>query len=122
MIFAGTSPPSGVTAVQDGPTSIRVSWTPSSDATGYMIYYDNNRDHSGNEAVSNGSTETHTLTGLVIGDTYTISIVATSHHFPSERVAIIITLGRTLALILIWCVPLKLDCNVTHSFCLLSTS
>ena len=92
----GTSPPSDVTAVQDGLTSIRVSWTQSSNATGYMIYYDNNRDHSGNEAVSNGSTETHTLTALMIGDTYTISIVAVFHQFPSDTVSLNITLGRTL--------------------------
>ena len=74
-----------MTAVQDGPTSIRVSWTPSSDVTGYMIHYTSVSD-SGNETVSNGSTETHTLTGLVNGETYTISVVATSDNLPSESV------------------------------------
>ena len=74
-----------MTAVQDGHTSIRVSWTESTDATGYRIHYTSVSD-SGNETVSDGSTETHTLTGLVNGETYTISIVATSDNLPSESV------------------------------------
>ena len=81
-----------MTAVQDGPTSIRVSWTPSSDATGYRIHYTSVSD-SGNEAVSNGSTETHTLTGLVNGETYTISVVATSDNLPSESVTADMAVG-----------------------------
>ena len=80
-----TSPPSDVAAVQDGPTSIRVSWTQSSNATGYMIHYTSVSD-SGNETVSDGSTETHTLTDLMNGETYNISVVATSDNLPSERV------------------------------------
>ena len=70
-------PPSDVTAVQHGPTSIIVTWTASSDATGYRISYTSGSD-SGSETVSDGSTETHTLTGLVNGETYTISIVSTA--------------------------------------------
>ena len=40
--YIAASPPSGVTAVQAGPTSIMVSWTPPSplgDTSGYRIYY-----------------------------------------------------------------------------------
>ena len=66
-----------MTAVQHGLTSIIVTWTASSDATGYRIYYTSDSD-SGSETVSDGSTETHTLTGLVNGETYTISIVGTA--------------------------------------------
>ena len=80
------SPPSDVTAVQAGITSITVTWTASSNATGYRIYYTSDGD-SGSETVSGGSTETHTLTGLVNGETYTISVAATSQHFPSEAIA-----------------------------------
>ena len=81
------SPPSGVTASQSGPTSIRVEWTPSSDATGYIIYYSTNGGgSSGNMSVSGGDTMTHTLTGLTNGETYTISIAATL-HFPSNNVS-----------------------------------
>ena len=86
ILSPGTSPPSDVTAIQDGPTSIIVSWTPSSDATGYRIHYTSVSD-SGNETVSDGSTETHTLTGLVNGETYNISVAATSAQLSSVGVA-----------------------------------
>ena len=75
-------------AVQGGPTSIIVSWsppTPLGDTTGYRIYYSDG-DSSDSVDVSGGSTDNYTLTGLQNGDSYTISIVATSQHFPSESV------------------------------------
>ena len=77
----GASPPSGVTAVQAGPTSIRVSWTPPSplgDTTGYRIYYTRAGGSSDSEDVDGGNTNSHTLMGLTNGETYTISIVGTS--------------------------------------------
>ena len=66
-----------MTAVQDGPTSIRVSWTPPSplgDTTGYRISYTG----GGSVDVDGGNTNSHTLTDLINGQTYTISIVGTS--------------------------------------------
>ena len=78
-----------MTVVQDGPTSIRVSWTPSSDATGYMIHYTSSRGDSGSEDVSGGHSDSHTLTGLVKEDTYTFSIMATSHTLSSSRIAVL---------------------------------
>ena len=83
-----------MTAVQDGPTSIRVSWTPSSDATGYRIHYTSSRGDSGSEDVSGGHTDSHTLTGLVKEDTYTISIMATSHTLSSSPITVEITLSE----------------------------
>ena len=86
--YTGASPPRAVTAVQDGPTSIRVSWTPPSplgDTTGYRISYTG----GGSVDVDGGNTNSHTLTGLIIGQTYTISIVGTSSSsavFPSAPV------------------------------------
>ena len=93
------SPPSDVTAVQDGPTSIRVSWTPSSDATGYRIYYTSSRGDSGSEDVSGGHSDSHTLTGLVKEDTYTISVMATSQGFPSSPITVEVTLREENPLI-----------------------
>ena len=69
------SPPSGVTAVQDGPTSIIVSWTPSSGATGYRISYSGG---GSSDSVTVGNTNTHTLMGLTNGESYTISIAGIS--------------------------------------------
>ena len=77
-------------AVQEGLTSIRVSWsppTPLGDTTGYRIYYSDS-DSNDSVDVSGGSTDNYLLTGLQNGDTYTISIVATSQHLPSESVTL----------------------------------
>ena len=75
-LCTGTSPPSDVEAVQHGPTSIIVTWTASSDATGYRISYTSDSD-SGSEEVG-GSATSLTLSGLKNGETFSISIVATS--------------------------------------------
>ena len=75
------SPPSGVTAVQDGPTSIRVSWTapsPLGDTSGYRIYYTGAGGSSDSVDVDGGNTNSHTLMGLTNGETYTISIAGRS--------------------------------------------
>ena len=72
-------------AVQEGPTSVRVSWTPPTslrNTTGYRIYYNNGS--SGSVDTSGGLTDNHLLTGLQNGASYTISIVGTSEHFFSD--------------------------------------
>ena len=87
MFCSVASAPTDLTAVQEGPTSIRVSWSPPSplgDTTGYRIDYTSSDGSSDSETVSGGSTDNYLLTGLQNGDTYTISIVATTEHFFSE--------------------------------------
>ena len=84
-------------AVQEGPDGIRVTWTPSSGATGYIISYDNGAGSSDSVPVSGGSTDNHTLMDLLNGATYTISIVATSEtSLPSDSVAadMTVSLGK----------------------------
>ena len=79
-------------AVQEGPTSILVSWSPPiplGDTTGYRIYYSGGS--SGSVDVSDGSTDNYLLTGPQNGESYTISIVAASQHLPSESIATDIT-------------------------------
>ena len=98
IYISAASPPSDVTAVQTGPTSIRVTWTPPiplDGITGYIIYYTNEDDSdSDSVTVSGGSTALETLTGLQNGDTYTISIVATSDTgLPSESVPADMSVG-----------------------------
>ena len=93
------SAPSGLTTVQDGPTSILVSWSPPNplgDTTGYRIDYTDGSS-SDNVTVDDGSTDTYTLTGLQNGATYTISIMATSEtSLPSESVEadMMVSLGK----------------------------
>ena len=94
----GTQPPTDVAGVQDGSTSIRVTWTPPSplgDTTGYRIHYTNGGGSSDSQTVSGGNTMTHTLTGLTNGETYTISIVATSSALPSSPVQTTVGLGKS---------------------------
>ena len=86
-INVGTEPPVNVTAVQHSTTSILVEWSPSIDATGYIISY-TGASSSDNVAVSDGSTDNYLLTGLVNGETYTISVMATSENIGSDRVMI----------------------------------
>ena len=73
----GGPPPTDVVAVQNGPTSIRVTWTPPSpfgNTTGYTIYYTGGDGSSGNVIVDDGNTNSLTLAILISGETYTISV------------------------------------------------
>ena len=70
-----------MTAVQDGPTSIRVSWTPPSplgDTSDYRIYYTRAGGSSDSVDVDGGNTNSRTLIGLINGETYTISVAGRS--------------------------------------------
>ena len=71
-----------------------MSWTPSSNATGYRIYYDGSGSHSGFEDVTNGSTDNYILEGVQDGR-YTIFIMATSEdHPPSTLVELNVFLSK----------------------------
>jgi len=81
------SAPPTPTAVQEGPTGIRVSWIPSTplgETAGYRIYYGGGS--SGSVDVSGDSTDNYLVDSLKNGATYTICIVGTSKHFFSEEV------------------------------------
>ena len=95
LIFIVASAPTNLMAVQEGFTSIRVSWSPPSplgDTSGYRIYYNSDSD-SGSEDVSGGSTNNYLLTGLQNGVIYTVSIVGTSDHFFSDGMEVNVDLG-----------------------------
>ena len=68
-----------MTVVQEGPTSIRVSWTLVSGATGYRVEYSGG-DDTGEESVDGSLI----ITGLQNGLTYTISLVAISPNRPTS--------------------------------------
>ena len=91
---AVASSPTDVTAVQDGPTSITVTWTPPDPLdgiTGYRISFTGGSDVD----IDGGSTNSYTLTGLTNGQTYTISIVATSSGLSSAPVQATVGLGMS---------------------------
>ena len=84
-----------MTAVQAGHTSILVSWSPSSNANGYIISYHASCSGTHDRVDVTGSSKN--ITGLQNGDTYTISLVAISDGFPSESVvATTVMLGKLL--------------------------
>ena len=87
MVSVDPSPPTDVTAVRSGPTSIRVTWTspdPLDGVTGYRIDYTQGGTSS---SITVDVTNSRTLSDLTNGKTYTISIVATSMDLDSESAA-----------------------------------
>ena len=84
-------------AVQDGLTSITVTWSASSDTTGYRISYNSSGGDSGSADISG---DNHTLTGLVGEDTYTISITATFQTLSSSPVTVDVTLSELVLCII----------------------
>ena len=89
----GTVAPTNVAARQTNPTSVLVEWSPSSDATGYTIHYNSSEGPSGSVSIDGGSTNSHTLENLQNGETYTISVVATSANLPSQVVTADMAVG-----------------------------
>ena len=76
-----------MSASQNGLDSVLVSWTSSGESivTGYIIsYQQQDGTHTGSETAADTDTST-IITGLMIGATYSISIVATSNTLPSTE-------------------------------------
>ena len=90
---SGPSPPTDVTAVQDGPTSIRVTWTPPNPLdgiTGYRISFTGGSDVD----IDDRNTNSYTLTDLTNGETYKITIVSVTPNKPTSSPADVeVTLG-----------------------------
>ncbi|KAL5486530.1 hypothetical protein EMCRGX_G019023 [Ephydatia muelleri] len=94
-VQAPPGPPTGVTAVQSGPTSVSVSWTASTSGgpvTRYDIYYVAN----GGPSTSGGSTNStsYVLTNLEVGVQYNISVIAVGTSLPSLSANVILTLSE----------------------------
>ncbi|KAL5486487.1 hypothetical protein EMCRGX_G018974 [Ephydatia muelleri] len=90
-VQAPPGPPTGVTAVQSGPTSVSVSWTaPTSGGpvTRYDIYYVAN----GGPSTSGGSTNSnpYVLTNLQVGVQYNISVIAVGIYFGSQNASSVV--------------------------------
>ena len=96
LYTAPPGPPTGVTAVQSGATSVSVSWTaPTSGGpvTRYDIYYVAN----GGPSTSGGSTNStsYVLTNLQVGFQYNISVIAVGTSLPSQSANVTRTLSET---------------------------
>ena len=87
-MFPVASAPSDLMAVQNGFTSVRVSWsppTPLRDTIGYRISYSGGS--SGSVNVSIGSTDNYLLTDIETNTSLSISIAGTSDHLPSQSLS-----------------------------------
>ena len=91
------SPPSGLSVFQNGLDSALVSWTaPSGGAavTGYVIYYQQEDGGQWLSESAEASASTMTITGLIAGAIYSVTMVATSSTLPStETAALSVAIG-----------------------------
>ena len=71
-----------------------MSWSPSSDATGYRIQYDSTGGHSGSETIDGSDTVSWSLTGLQNRQTYTISVEATYQDLSSKDIHVEVILSK----------------------------
>ena len=103
-------PPTNFFAVFKDPTyGIQLVWTPPSplgDTTGYRISFTGGNS-SGHVNISGGDSNNYTLTGLLMGFSYDISIVALSQHLPSEAVKLQLILSeKEMPLYFVYCYTL----------------
>jgi hypothetical protein len=111
----GASAPTDLLAVQNGPISVLVTWSGSSDANGYIIFYESS---IGNVTSVDVVYSSYELSDLQEGATYYISIVATSSYLQSERVtaSMAVTLHQlNLSIISTTAISIKLSINYTES-------
>ena len=86
--YVAPSSPSDVSVSQNGLGSLLVSWTPGdSTATGYIIYYQQHPPRERFLEVDEADTTSATITGLMAGATYSISVASTSGTLPSTETA-----------------------------------
>ena len=99
-------------------TSVLLSWTPPSPlgaTTGYTISYSGGGS-SDSVTVDGGSTNSHTLTGLSGGETYTISVAGTSDHFFSESVNWTINLPEGIYILYLLFIKEKKFCDFPKNY------
>ena len=103
LCAAAPAPPTGVTAVQEGPTSLTVSWTQSGTVTEYWIYY---VSAGGEDSGSAGliTSTSYTLHNLLDGLIYTITVIAVGEHLPSQSTVVqICKLKNNTSTLLLFC-------------------
>ena len=113
------SAPTNVIAEQIRLTSISVTWSPSDNANGHIIY--TTGDISNIVNIDSGSTDETILIDLMEEAEYIISIVATSQHFYSDSImADTVQLGKDRTSL--FSDVLHLSLSLSLSLCSLSLS
>ena len=89
-----------ITSLQQlSPTVVRVEWSPPSggaSVTGYVVHYFDGTTNRSKNVIA--STTSSNITNLTKGQTYTISVEATSEHLSGESDNMSITLSKAIAL------------------------
>lgn len=95
-LFAAGDQPLNLSAIQEGPTSLRIYWVkPVIKRTiGYRIYYSGGS--TGHVDIDDPQVDNYLLTGLKNNVTYHISIAGRSNHLPSYRLNYTTQLGKTI--------------------------
>ena len=107
LSVAGT--PTGVTANRIGYTSVLVSWTaPSPPPAGYEVFYQTTAGVSSRLSGGNTSNTELTLTGLTLGETYSIFVVG----FGEERAPVLPSNHSNTAMIMLC----EFITNITYSY------
>ena len=81
-------PPTGLTAVKESETTVKVSWTPPTcgdTVTGYQIFYQRS-----NSVIVTASVTQYTIINLEPNINYPITMMALSEHLPSAVVGPVI--------------------------------
>ena len=91
-------PPTNLILVQTDEIRINVSWSPPDEPeniAGYRVYWTSSDSSECNTTPSTFKT----LTGLVKGEYYSVSVASVSHSMPSERITRNITLGQYISIL-----------------------
>ena len=70
--------PTGVAAASQSSTSIKVSWNAVTNATGYVVSWEDDVIGTTNQSTRGGTARSYTITGLVSNRSYTIGVQAVS--------------------------------------------
>ena len=86
--------PINLKAIQSGPSSFRVFWTPPATVTGYQVYWSGEGGYDSGNMSAGAEDRAVTITGRTPGLTYDITIVALSDHLPSPAATVMVTLSK----------------------------
>ena len=87
------SPPSNLSVSQNGLSSVLVSWAPSHGADFYTVYYQRDGDRRRSQTTEAG--DTSITLSLIVGETYSISMIANTALSSTEAGPVNITIGIT---------------------------
>ena len=105
------SPPSNLSVSQNGLSSVLVCWAPSHGADFYTVYYQRDGDRRQSQTAEAG--DTSITLSLIVGETYSISMIANTELSSTEAGPVNITIGIIFHCILVYHCCDRLVCLYT---------